>query len=116
MSKITKSTVKSFLRKNEGKLFIKCKSSFNAMTDGVEASRNQAYRPLVKIQRDPARSFVSESDNTLGYGIGSGVWLVGDSRDYFRAISEAGFEGYEVYNSCGCFIVAVKAKQTAEAA
>ena len=116
MTKITKSTFKSLLRKNEGKLFIKCKSSFDGMTDSVETSRNQAYRPLVKVERDPARPFVSESDNTLGYGIGSGIWLVGDGGDRFKAISEAGFEGYEVYNCCGCFIVAVKAEQTAEAA
>ena len=76
MSKITKATFKSFLRKNEGRLFIKCKSSFDGMTDSVETSRNQAYRPLVKLARDPARPFVSQSDNTLCYGIGSGIWLV----------------------------------------
>ena len=109
-------TIKSFIRKNEGNLFIKRESSFDGNTDGIETNHNAAYRPLVKVARDPARPFVSTTDNTLGYGVGSGVWIVGDSRDYFKPISEDGFEGYEVYNCCGSFVIAVKLEQAKDAA
>lgn len=69
--KTTKATFKSFVRKNEGKLFIKCTSSFDGMTDCVEQNHNTAYRPLVKAEVvNPNRPFVSESDSTLGFGVG----------------------------------------------
>jgi hypothetical protein len=111
MKKITKATVKSFMRKNEGRLFIKCRSSFDGMTDGIEFNPTATYRPLVREPVNPARPFVGDiTGPTLGYGVGSGVWFVGDSRDYFTPINEDGFEGYQVNNSCGSFIVATKIK------
>lgn len=104
MKRLSLATFKAFLHKNEGKLFIKCVSSFGGMTDGVEQNRTASYRPLTGIFGHSPRE--GQFDNTLGY---HGIWLVGDIRDYFTPISENGFEGYEAYNCCGSFIVAIKA-------
>jgi len=35
------------------------------------------------------------------------VWFVNGSRDYFSKYEDSNFIGYEVYNSCGSYIVAV---------
>lgn len=106
MKKPTKATFKSFIRKNEGKLLIKCQSSFDGMTDCVEQNHSAAFRPIRKQEQNGP--FISQtiSENTLGY---NGIWLVGGGRDYFKEYSENGLIGYEVYNSCGNFYVAVEA-------
>lgn len=95
MKKITKATLKSFVKRNNGKLFVNVKSSFDGMTDGCE-SRNDGFQPQ--------RSADFEA-NTLGI---AGIWLVGSSRDYFKAYDKDGYEGIEVSNCCGYFIVAVR--------
>jgi hypothetical protein len=96
MKRITKSTVKSFIRKNYKNLFINVRSSFDSMTDGCQW-RNTGFR---KIQPD---------ENCIDYTLGiKGAWFVGSSRDYFTAYSENGFTGYQVSNSCGLFILAVQ--------
>ena len=67
MSKITLSTFKSFIRKNEGKLFIKCKSSFDGMTDCVEQNSNATFRPIQKLERKgPFVRSEHSFDNSLG--------------------------------------------------
>lgn len=108
MKKPTLATLKSFIRKNEGKLFIKCESSFDGMTDCVEQLNNPQYRPATKYEN---RSVFKQPDevsnqNTLGY---NGVWLVGSSRDYIKQITEDGFTGFNVYNCCGSFSIAIQA-------
>ena len=95
--KITRATFKSFVKKNRENLHISCISSFNGMTDGVDYVENEQFIPVVS-------STVNEH-HTLGI---NGVWLVGQSRDLFSHYKKDGFEGIEVYNSCGSFIVAVK--------
>jgi hypothetical protein len=95
-TKITKATFKSFVNKNRARLFIRCKSSFDGMTDCVEQVRNPKFRP--------AQPSELASENTLGI---NGVWLVGQSRDYFQEIAENGMKGIHVYNCCGSFDVAV---------
>ena len=96
MTKITKATLKSFVRKNANKLFINVKSSFDGQVDGCEPC-HAGFQPAV-------RSEIHEG-HTLGY---KGIWLVSGSRDYFRPYNENGFEGIEVSNCCGYFIVAIK--------
>jgi hypothetical protein len=95
--KITLASVKSFIRKNEGKLFINVKSSFDGMTDGCE-SRHDGF---VKAEKD-----IHHPEQTLGI---KGAWFVGSSRDYFTPFDNIGGDmtGIEVYNSCGNFILAV---------
>jgi hypothetical protein len=123
VKKITKSTFKSFLKKNEGKLFIQAVSDFNGMTDGVEYvhSSKRVWKSLTRrvlketdyaygAERGRTAQQVEDSvlanENTLGY---DGVWLVNGSRNNFAEFADNGFRGIEVYNCCGSFVVAVKA-------
>ena len=98
MKKATVATLKSFIRKNEKSIFINVRSKFDGMTDSVE-DRNAGWLPLTKCDNMGAR------ECTLGF---RGVWLVGCSRDRVRQYSENGFNGFEVYNSCGKWIVATR--------
>jgi hypothetical protein len=98
--KITLATLKSFIKNNSGKLFINVKSSFDGMIDGC-ASYHDGF---VKAERDKTISINSDYHNST-QGI-KGVWLVGSSRDYFKPYNDNRFEGIEVSNSCGHFIVA----------
>lgn len=94
--KITKATIKSFIRKNIDNLYINVQSSFDGMTDCCE-SREGGFTKAVTTQDHP--------EHTIGV---SGAWFVGDSRDYFSAFENDTFKGYEVYNCCGHFNLAVK--------
>lgn len=44
MSKITRTTLKTFIRKNDGNLYIMTKSSFDGMTDCVQQNDEPAFR------------------------------------------------------------------------
>jgi len=94
--KITKATFKSFLKKNEGKLFIKNRSDFDAMTDCVSYDDTARFIPVELTDKCP--------DHDLGI---RGLWLVGQSRDYFTEYEDEQFKGIEVYNCCGTDIIAV---------
>lgn len=120
MKKITKTTFKSFLKKNEENLYIQTKSDFDGMSDCVEyiSSNQRRFVPLKKgtvserdyqygaehgrTREEVEASFFSNK-NTLGY---SGIWLVNSSRNHFNAFDNGEFEGIEVYNCCGSFVVA----------
>lgn len=121
MKKITKATFKSFLKKNEGHLYIQKISNFDGMTDSIEflPLKNRIFVPLEKVKieernyqygaekgrtREQVEELFLSNPNTLGY---SGIWLVNDSRDRFLDYDNDRFKGIEVYNSCGSFIVAV---------
>ena len=91
--RITLATIKSFIKKSDN-LHIKCKSRFDGMTDGIEQIQNAVFHKAQKSD-----GFV----NTLGI---AGAWFVFGSRDYFSKFEDDNFEGYEVYNCCGTFIIA----------
>jgi hypothetical protein len=93
--KITLATFKSFIRKNAVSLFVNQKSSFDGMVDCVTACEGGFTRAEAEDK------FESHS---LGL---RGLWLVGSSRDYFRAYEDEKFVGIEVTNCCGRSIVAV---------
>ena len=93
MSKITKATFKSFLRKNPN-FVLRVKSSFDGMTDCVQSVDGGFVRPSAADY---------PCDNNLGF---RGVWLVGGGRDSFREYNDGRRKGIEVYNCCGSFIVA----------
>jgi|GEM_PF-1463655 len=97
--KITLATIKAFVRNNDN-LFIKVKSRFDGMTDGVEGVNME----FLKVVVDP-RDYCLK--HTLGI---QGAWLVGDSRDYFTVFKNDKYEGYEVYNCCGAFFIATEIK------
>ena len=94
--KTTKATIKSFVRKNNGNLFINVRYSFDGMVDGC-TTRNDGF---VKVE-----STTDHTDHTLGV---VGAWLVNGSRDYFTPYNKNGYIGYEISNCCGNFILAVK--------
>lgn len=96
MSKITKTTFKTFIKKNADKLLISYRSSFDGMQDCVTCSDDKSFRPIT-----PTDKFIEHS-----YGI-TGLWLVGGGRDYFRMYEAEGLVGIEVSNSCGTQIIAI---------
>jgi DNA-binding transcriptional regulator LsrR (DeoR family) len=95
--KITLATIKSFIRKNEGKIYIYVKSSFDGMVDCVMPTRD--------IEFVLAKKRESNLSNTLGL---QRAWVVGNSDDSFRPYEDSKFIGYNIYNCCGEFILAIK--------
>ena len=93
--KITRATLKSFVKKNREKLYINVKSDFDGCVDGCVDKKGGFHLAL--------------EDGTLGYNYHTlniqGVWLTG--RDYFCKFEDGCFKGIEVSNSCGCFILAI---------
>jgi hypothetical protein len=96
MKKITLTTVKSFIRKNPN-LYINCKSRFDGMVDCVMPCDNQGFEPVELSDRN--------SSNTLGI---EGAWFVLGGGDRFYPHEDDNFEGIEVYNCCGSFILATR--------
>ena len=92
-------TVKSFIRKNEGALYIQCKSSFDGMIDGCSYDKNPKF---VKAQKPDASQ---NHENCLNV---QGAWFVGSSRDYLSEFEDKDFKGISVYNCCGSFILAIE--------
>lgn len=97
MSKITRATLKSFVRKNAGKMFIKVKSRFDGMQDGVRDTEDQGF----------SKCMPAEGCHEHNLGI-QGAWLVLSSNDWYTAYNDGKFTGIEVYNCCGNFTIAVK--------
>lgn len=100
--KITLATVKSFIKKNKDKLFIQHLSSFDGMVDGVRPSENKEFHKAEVYT--PVAGTVGEAAEC---GV-RGAWFVRQSRDYFNHFSDDKYEGIEVSNSCGNFILAVE--------
>lgn len=94
--KITLATLKKFIKENKFDLFLKRKSEFSGMTDGLE---------FIKEEFSPVTFTNSNLENTLGI---EGVWVVGGSRNYFTTFENEAYIGIDVYNCCGNFILTVK--------
>lgn len=100
MAKITRATIKSFIKRGmaAGNLYVKGLSRFDCMTDCVREKKD-----YFKVAKKDGRDF---DRNTLGI---AGVWLVGHKRsggDYFQPWTDGEFEGYEISNCTGSFILA----------
>jgi hypothetical protein len=98
MSKVTKATFKSFLRKNSEKLLVREESSFDGMVDCVERIKNPQFLPT-----KPAS--INCQENTCGI---AGIWLVGGSRNTFSVYEDDQYFGYHYYNCCGSGTVVIK--------
>ena len=98
-SKITLRTLKSFINKNRGDLYINCKSHFDGMVDCVMPVENPGFSKAAVNTDNP-----DITENSLGI---RGAWFVFRGRDYFTAYDDGNFAGYEISNSCGSFILAV---------
>jgi len=96
--------LKKFIAKyRDNGLLVRQTSKFDGMTDGVESCPNAAFHPATKA--------TYSCENNFG-GI-AGVYCVFQSRDRISEINEigTGMIGYEVYNCCGSFSVAVRVAQ-----
>lgn len=89
MKKITLAGLKSFIRKNKDNLYIKVKSDFDGMVDGI-----------VEVDMDWKKVEAEKIDftdkNTMGI---CGAWLVGESRDRIQITDDG--ETITVGNCCG---------------
>ena len=102
MKRITRTTIKSFIRKNSADLHIKIRARFDGMIDGLDWKKGAQF---VKAET-PVELFHPEKyEHTLGV---KGAWFTG--RDFYVPIEEEGFKGFEVSNSCGVFTLAVPAR------
>ncbi|HUV01738.1 MAG TPA: hypothetical protein VMW32_12305 [Bacteroidales bacterium] len=94
--KTTKATIKSFIRKNSDSLFINIKSAFDGMHDCCMPRENGFHKVTIDE---------TGHENTLGV---PGAWFVGSSRDYFNDYEDDHFMGFEIFNCCGKFILAIE--------
>jgi len=97
MSKITISIIKSFIKKNFKKIYIKITSNFDTNDDCLIGFKDSEFNIMAESIRYPK--------NTLGI---EGAWFIGNSRDYFEKYEDDEFTGYTVSNCCGSFIIAIK--------
>jgi len=98
MKKITRATIKSFIKREQknNNLYIKTKSSFSGMTDMVEKV-NDNFRQVDMVNFERVNDFDIR-----------GLWLVGHGGDLFNNYSDDNYIGYEIYNCCGTSIIAMK--------
>lgn len=96
----TMSTIKSFIKKNEGRLYIKNLSNFDGMVDCVMPCDDNGFR----LAQAPNAG--RNHENSLGI---RGAWFVLGGGDRVYEFSDGQFVGYEVYNCCGNFFLAIQA-------
>ena len=96
--KITRTTVKSFIRKAGDKLKIMSTHSFDGMQDCIAATGNWTFFT--------AKQATNADQHNLGV---EGAHFVGHGRDYFRPYNADGMVGIEVSNCCGRFTLAIEA-------
>ena len=94
--KITRTSLKSFIKNNDN-LFVKVKSDFDGMTDCVQYKDNAQFSPAIATD--------SNLEHTLGI---TGLYLVGQSRDYITEYEDENYKGLEIYNCCVSKVIAVK--------
>lgn len=95
--RITLATIKSFLRRNQGQVYIKITSHFDGMIDGTREVDS------------PAFELARTTDRNMQYTLGlAAAWFVGESRDWFGAYEDEQYQGYTVSNCCASFIIAIK--------
>ncbi len=97
--KVTRASIKSFIKKNRKSLYIKVKGRFDGMVDCVVSDTESEF-----IQAGQVESGL-QYENNLGV---MGLWLVGRGRDYFDIYEDDGYTGIEYLNSCGSGIVVIK--------
>jgi hypothetical protein len=98
MAKVTKATLKSFVKKNRNQLYINVKSVFSGYTDGLE-SQNAGFK---KIEFE---GFEATAEHTLRI---KGLWLVNGGGDRFHEFDDGEYTGIEYHNACGHGILAIK--------
>ena len=105
--KITVATVKSFIKKNRTALLVQTKTAFDGMQDGVRECNNREFIPAQCREyycNETFKYVPVPSENKHSMGI-IGVWFTG--RDRCSAFETETHRGFEVYNCCGNWMVAV---------
>jgi hypothetical protein len=88
-------------KKNQGKLYIKNLSDFDGMVDCVMPCDDKGF----KLAQAPELG--RNHENCLNI---RGAWFVLHGGDRVYEFSDGQFEGYEIYNCCGNFFLAVEVK------
>ena len=96
MAKITMATVKSFIRKNTDNLYLKKINSYDSMCDGVN---ERAAHGFTQVALNP-----QAHANKLGI---DGAWCT-PGGNLLTEYNDGIFKGFDVYNCCGHFVIAVK--------
>ena len=94
--KITRATIKSFVKKNFNNLYIKNLTEFDGMQDMTVANKNAEFRKAVPTQRD------------FNYTLGVDGAYVLPNRNLFDPFENENYVGYNVWNCCGEFVIAIK--------
>jgi hypothetical protein len=103
MGKITRTTIKKFIKDNFDKLYIKQLSIFDGMVDCVMPKKDASFKKVFPDEKN--------MEDTLGV---SGAWFVGESRDDFTLYSDDFMEGYKISNCCGSFVLAIPKDSSSE--
>lgn len=98
--KFTKASLKAWVRKNSDNLYIKLVSKFDGMYDMVVDVDNGGFKKV---------PVVGDVDDRSTMGV-QGAYFTGGGRhgDSITPYEKDGFKGYNIYNCCGEFILAVK--------
>ncbi len=99
MTRITRATVKSFIKKHADNLYIDVRGSFDGMDDAIAFDKGHGFVKAVPSKRN--------AENTLGI---EGAWFVLGGHDHFEAYEDDnGYKGIAVSNCCGYFTLAITA-------
>ena len=100
MSKITRTTIKSFVKKHLGNgLHIREMSRFSGLVDGLEQN-DSGWCVAETTERSPQYSLGVKGLHLVGAG--------GSGGDYFTAIDDGGFMGFDISNCCGQMRIGIK--------
>ncbi len=94
--RITKATIKAFIKKNANQLYLQKKSSYDGMCDGWS---DRAAHPFQRVS-------VGSGTHDKQLGI-DGVWFT-TTGNLFQEYNDGVYVGYNVYNCCGEFNIAIK--------
>jgi hypothetical protein len=94
--RITMATIKSFIKKNSEELFLKKINSYDGMCDGVNERAAHGFTQVEFNHQSHA--------NQLGI---PGAWFT-PGGNLLTEYNDGVFKGFDVYNCCGHFIIAVK--------
>lgn len=103
MTKITKSTVKSFIKKNISDLYMKEFTYFNGMTDGIDNVPEIRNRFITLTESSRAALGVETTYNSPSFF---------ESHNSIEPVEGENFTGFEITNCCGRYIIAARKDRT----
>lgn len=99
--KITLTTFKSFIKKNEKNLFVQTKSKFDGMIDGCNYFKNPPFEP-VQWREGTGLNMEFKSNFNI-----QSLYIVPGSRNSFSPFENENYIGIDVYNCCGSWRVCI---------